>query len=226
MSPEIVAKIKRLDGPVAVIGACGFLGANLFRTLLRVRDDVIGTIFSGNMWRLEGIPARNITHLNLLDPISLNTFLARLGPATIFDCSSFGAYSYEKDWERIHSTNYSSLVRKLETLSKRKFAAYIHSGSSSEYGLNAGGSAEASSLLPNSHYAVSKAAASLAVSYFGKTVGMPVANLRFYSILSLSKRVARFSLQKPPGLCRGRSVESSASAFSARPGASEPPNPR
>jgi dolichol-phosphate mannosyltransferase len=182
MRPELVSKIKGLKGPIAVIGASGFLGANVFRALIQVREDAIGTTFSGDSWRLEGIPTQNTTHLNLLDPISLNAFLARFEPATIFDCSSFGAYSFEKDWERIHATNYSTLIRILETLSKREFAAYIHSGSSSEYGANATGPEESALLLPNSHYAVSKAAASMAVSYFGKTVGLPVANLRLYSI--------------------------------------------
>lgn len=182
MRPELVSKIKGLKGPVAVIGASGFLGTNIFRALVQNRDDVIGTTFSGNSWRLEGIPAQNTAHLNLLDPISLNAFLARFEPLTIFDCSSFGAYSFEKDWERIHATNYSTLIRTLETLSNRGIAAYIHSGSSSEYGVNAKGPEESSMLLPNSHYAVSKAAASMAVSYFGKHLGMPVANLRLYSI--------------------------------------------
>lgn len=182
MRPELVSKIKGLKGPIAVIGASGFLGANVFRALVQTRDDVIGTTFSGSSWRLEGIPAQNTAHLNLLDPISLNAFLARFEPLTIFDCSSFGAYSFEKDWERIHATNYSTLIRMLETLSNRGVAAYIHSGSSSEYGVNAKAPEESAMLLPNSHYAVSKAAASMAVSYFGKHLGMPVANLRLYSI--------------------------------------------
>ncbi len=182
MKPEFVTKIKGLKGPIAVVGASGFLGANVFRALMQVRDDVVGTIFSGESWRLEGVPTQNKTHLNLLDPISLNAFLARFDPLTIFDCSSFGAYSFERDWERIHATNYSTLIRILEILSKRELAAYIHSGSSSEYGSNATAPEESAVLLPNSHYAVSKAAASMALSYFGKTAGMPVANLRLYSI--------------------------------------------
>jgi len=182
MKPDLVSKIKSLKGPIAVIGATGFLGANVFRKLMQVRDDVVGTSFSGESWRLEGIPTQNKTHLNLLDPISLHSFLARFEPLTILDCSSFGAYSFERDWERIHATNYSTLIRILETLSKRELAAYIHSGSSSEYGSNATGPEESAVLLPNSHYAVSKAAASTAISYFGKTLGMPVANLRLYSI--------------------------------------------
>ena len=182
MRPELIKKIKSLKGPISVLGASGFLGANIFRSLIQVRDDVFGTSFSGESWRLESIPIQNIAHLNMLDPLSLNAFLTRFEPRTIFDCSSFGAYSFEQDWERIHATNYSTLIRILETLSKRELSAYIHSGSSSEYGRNAAGPDETAVLLPNSHYAVSKAAASMVVSYFGKTAGMPVVNLRLYSI--------------------------------------------
>jgi nucleoside-diphosphate-sugar epimerase/glycosyltransferase involved in cell wall biosynthesis len=182
MTSELISKIKDLKGPVVVIGASGFLGANLFRACLGVRDDVIGTTFSGESWRLHGIPAQNIAHLNLLDPISVNSFLQKFDPATIFDCSSFGAYSFEKDWELIHSTNYASFIRFLETLRSRNIAAYIHAGSSSEYGSNSRSPRETDPLLPNSHYAVSKAAAAMAVAFYGKTYSLPVVNLRLYSI--------------------------------------------
>ena len=211
MRPELVTKIKSLKGPIAVIGASGFLGANVFRALLQVRDDVVGTSFSGESWRMEGIPTQNKTHLNLLDPISLNAFLARFEPLTILDCSSFGAYSFERDWERIHATNYSTLLRFLEALSKRELSAYIHSGSSSEYGSNATGPEESAVLLPNSHYAVSKAAASMAISYFGKTAGMPVANLRLYSIYGPYEDSSRLI----PALCE-KSLHGELPPFAAK----------
>ena len=61
-------------------------------------------------------------------------------------------------------------------------AAFVHAGSSSEYGLNSAAPAEDAHLLPNSHYAVSKVAASAAIAYFGKVRGVPVTNLRLYSV--------------------------------------------
>ena len=39
-------KLKNLSGPVLVLGASGFIGANLLRRLLAVRSDVTGTVFS------------------------------------------------------------------------------------------------------------------------------------------------------------------------------------
>ncbi len=47
-------RIRRLQGPILVLGASGFLGANLFRTLLEFRPDVHGTARRLPAWRLEG----------------------------------------------------------------------------------------------------------------------------------------------------------------------------
>lgn len=175
-------KLKNLSGPVLVLGASGFIGANLIHRLLAVRSDVIGTVFSGDTWRLDGVPSANIAFLNLQDPISVRSVLHRVEPRTIFDCSSFGAYSFEQDYERVHATNYISFIRLMEEVAGLGVAAFVHAGSSSEYGLNSAAPAEDARLLPNSHYAVSKVAASAAIAYFGKVRGVPVTNLRLYSV--------------------------------------------
>ncbi|MNX50993.1 hypothetical protein D3C86_816380 [compost metagenome] len=175
-------KLKNIPGPLLVLGASGFIGANLLRRLLAVRSDVIGTVFSGDTWRLDGVPSTNISFLNLQDPISVSSVLRRVAPKTIFDCSSFGAYSFEQDYERIHATNYLSFIRMMEEVADMDLAAFVHAGSSSEYGLNSTAPLEESPLIPNSHYAVSKAAVSSAISYFGKVRGLPVANLRLYAV--------------------------------------------
>ncbi|WP_449246355.1 NAD-dependent epimerase/dehydratase family protein [Desulfarculus baarsii] len=165
-----------------MIGASGFIGGNLFRALLARREDVIGTVFSGSPWRLAGVSALNTAFMNLHDPNSVRALLNRVKPKVIFHCAAFGAYSFENDADRIHHTNYISLVKLLESLDHRELNAFIHAGSSSEYGFNAAGPAEDDRLSPNSHYAVSKAAASLALAYHGKARGLPVCNLRLYSV--------------------------------------------
>lgn len=180
MNPE--EKLRNLVGPVLVLGASGFIGANLLHRLTAVRSDVTGTVFSGDTWRLAGVPSAHIAFLNLQDPVSVASVLRRVAPKTIFDCSSFGAYSFEQDYERIHATNYLSFLRLMEEVSTMELAAFVHAGSSSEYGLNSAGPSEETPLVPNSHYAVSKAAASAAVTYFGKIRGLPVVNLRLYSV--------------------------------------------
>lgn len=179
---QLDARIRALQGPILVIGASGFIGANLLRSCLNQRDDVVGTYFFGDSWRLEDVPASNLAYLNLQDPISVADLFRRVQPKTVFDCSAFGAYSFEQDIERIHSTNYLSLIRVMEEVAGMPLRAYVHAGSSSEYGRNSDAPAESAELLPNSHYAVSKAAAGQAIVYYGKERGVPVVNLRLYSV--------------------------------------------
>lgn len=176
-------KIKvQLKGPILVLGASGFIGANLLRRCLSNRSDVIGTTFSGDSWRIKEIPSSNLSYINLQDKISIRSVIKRIQPQTIFDCSSFGAYSFEQEVDRIHLTNYLSFIHMMEILQEYDIKAYIHAGSSSEYGINASGPVESSNLIPNSHYALSKAAVSHAITYYGKIKSIPVVNLRLYSV--------------------------------------------
>ena len=52
----LAEKIRRLQGPILVLGASGFVGANLMRSLFAVRDDVYGTTTRKPAWRLEDLP--------------------------------------------------------------------------------------------------------------------------------------------------------------------------
>ena len=53
-------RIRSLQGPILVLGASGFVGANLARTLLEHRADVVATTSRTPAWRLEDLPARNV----------------------------------------------------------------------------------------------------------------------------------------------------------------------
>jgi len=101
---------------------------------------------------------------------------------TIFTLAAYGAYSKQDDVDLIHETNYIGLLNLLELSSKFSIKAFIHAGSSSEYGLNCAAPNEDAPLQPNSHYAVTKAAAAQMIKFYGTIKEMPVLNLRYYSI--------------------------------------------
>lgn len=190
--------VHHLQGPVCVIGATGFIGANLLRACLQDRDDVFGTVFSGNHWRLSDMPTSSLVFMNTGDISSVERVFTRLRPRTVFDCSAFGAYSFEKNANRIHATNYLDLIGLLEYFCEHQLYAYVHAGTSSEYGLNAAAPEESDVLEPNSHYALSKAAASLAIRYYGMQRGLPAINLRLYSAYGPYEDASRLI----PVLCR------------------------
>lgn len=175
-------KVKQLQGPILVLGASGFIGANLLKTVRVFRDDVYGTATRRPAWRLEDLPLESVRVLDLLVDSNLDQLLDSVKPRTIFDCVAYGAYSFETDSRLIYQTNFNLASRLLSRLENSKMAAYIHAGSSSEYGDNAAAPQEEGFTAPNSHYAVSKVAAANLLYFHGKKHGLPCANLRLYSV--------------------------------------------
>ena len=173
---------RELTGPILVLGASGFIGANLMRTLLEVRSDVFGTASRDPAWRLAAIGAEHLVTVDLLARGNLRTLLERIQPGTVFDCVAYGAYSFEQDTERMYQTNVLLKQELIEQLLQRGTHCYIHAGSSSEYGQQSAGPDEATAPAPNSHYAVTKSAAAALVYFSGRHRGLRCANLRLYSV--------------------------------------------
>jgi polyisoprenyl-phosphate glycosyltransferase len=179
---SLVTHIQALKGPVLVMGASGFIGANLFKTLLLHRKDVFAGVRDDKGWRLADIDDEHVIAVDLNDFVATKHLVDTLVPMTVFDCVSYGAYAFEADQPLIYNTNFQSLVNFVSLLATHKIAAYIHAGSSSEYGSNCTAPLETDPCYPNSHYAVSKVAAASYLQYQGKEAGFPVINLRLYSV--------------------------------------------
>jgi dolichol-phosphate mannosyltransferase len=179
---NIQEKAKLLQGPILILGASGFIGAVLLRTLLKYRDDVYGTVFHTPAWRLDDLPSKNILQADLLVDANLDYLIGQTDPKTVFNCVAYGAYSFETQSDLIYQTNFNLTAKILDRLSKKGIAAYVHAGSSSEYGDKASGPSETLLPEPNSDYAVSKVASANSIHYFGKKKQLPCANLRIYSV--------------------------------------------
>jgi dolichol-phosphate mannosyltransferase len=180
---ELQQKINRLEGPIFVFGASGFIGVNVFNNIFSVRDDCYAITHDAiNAWRLKllEVPNNNIIHCDITSFISVKNIFEKYHPKTIFNLAAYGAYSKQRDVRLIYETNVNGTVNILEHCADVK--AYVHAGSSSEYGTNSAAPKENDALLPNSHYAVSKVSASYLVYYYSIFKKVSAVNLRLYSV--------------------------------------------
>ena len=183
LQEKIQAEVLKLEGPIVVFGAGGFIGANLVRTILQYRNDVFAVTSKPFIpWRLNDINPKNILHCNIIKKDQVESLFKEHRFRTIFDLVAYGAYSKQSNVELIYETNFMGLLNLLEISSQFSIKAFVHAGSSSEYGLNASAPHEDAPLEPNSHYAVTKVGAAHMIKYYGTLKEMPVANLRYYSI--------------------------------------------
>ncbi len=196
--------VERLYGPILVLGASGFVGSNLLRMLLAEGADAYGTTSRFPAWRLEGLPEERILACDLLVDSARRKLLEVVAPLTVFDCVAYGAYSFERDVDLIYRTNLNLTALLMEELHGRGIRAYVHAGSSSEYGLAAAGPSEETTLRPNSHYAASKAATSGLIYYMGTHRSFPCVNLRLFSVYGPYEDASRLI---PELLIRGESGE-------------------
>jgi len=178
----LAEKVSRLQGPILLLGASGFVGANAMRTLFAVRRDVYGTTTRTPAWRLEDLPDGNVRAVDLLVDSNLDALLDLVRPRTIFNYVAYGAYPFETESQLIYRTNFAFLTRLLARLEARGISFFGQAGSSSEYGDNAAGPSEDAAAAPNSDYAVSKVSAAHLVHYYGKRKRLACANLRLYSV--------------------------------------------
>jgi nucleoside-diphosphate-sugar epimerase/glycosyltransferase involved in cell wall biosynthesis len=176
-------KIEKLKGPVFVFGASGFIGANLFNDIFKIRKDCYAVTHDATKaWRLKllNVPFENIIHCDILSDNSIKEVFEKYKPQTIFNLAAYGAYSKQNNVNLTYETNVLGTVNILQNCTREM--VYIHAGSSSEYGFNCTSPKETDRVEPNSHYAVSKVSAAYLLEYYAKVAGLKTLNLRLYSI--------------------------------------------
>jgi UDP-glucose 4-epimerase len=163
-----------------VTGAGGFVGANLVRRLLEHGDEPIAVVRpGGDRWRLQQVDAE-LLEVDLRDPAATTRAVAERRPDVVFHLAAHGAYSWQRDFDAMLAVN----VRATEALlagAREVDASLIHAGSSSEYGFVDHAASEQERLEPNSHYAVSKAAATHLCRLAAAANGQRALTLRLYS---------------------------------------------
>jgi nucleoside-diphosphate-sugar epimerase len=112
----------------------------------------------------------------------LSALIRDIKPHWIFHLAAHGAYSSQTGVQQMIQTNFIGTVNLVEASLKSGFEAFVNVGSSSEYGFKDHAPSEKDYLEPNSHYAVTKAAATLFCRYTAQAQGAPLVTLRLYSV--------------------------------------------
>jgi nucleoside-diphosphate-sugar epimerase len=167
-----------------VTGGSGFVGANLARRLLRDGHEVHLLLrHQGVPWRLDGIRAEAQRHqVDLEDRCGLTAAIATIQPEWVFHLAAYGAYSSQSDVHRMVQTNIAGTVNLVEACLVTGCEAFVNTGSSSEYGFTQHAPAETERVEPNSHYAITKAAATQYCRFTAQSTGVHLPTLRLYSV--------------------------------------------
>ena len=150
---------------VLLTGATGFIGANLARRLIGDGHDVHLLVRPvESRWRIDSIARHVRLHEVALEQQErVEQIVTAVDPEWVFHLAAYGSYSSQRDVQSIVATNYNGTVNLLEACLKTGFEAFVNAGSSSEYGHMAHAPSESELPEPNSHYAATKAAATLTV---------------------------------------------------------------
>lgn len=168
---------------VLVTGASGFVGANLVRRLLGDGHDVNLILRPKHAgWRLAELESVAKHIVDLADADGVARTVQAVRPDWIFHLAAHGAYSSQTDFSEMIQTNLIGTVNLVEACVKTGFEAFVNTGSSSEYGFKDHAPPETELPEPNSHYAVTKASATLYSRYAAQKHNVRLRTLRLYSV--------------------------------------------
>jgi UDP-glucose 4-epimerase len=179
---------------VLVTGGSGFIGANLTRRLLRDGHEVHLLLReSHHTWRVRDIEADvEILLVNLEDRDAVAGAVRAIRPEWVFHLAAHGGYSTQCDVGRMVATNISGSMALLDACVDTGVEAFVHTGSSSEYGYKDRAAREVARIEPNSAYAVTKAAATHYCQLVARQHGVNAVTARLYSIYGPFEEPARF----------------------------------
>ncbi len=179
---------------ILLTGGSGFVGANLASKLLTEGHELHLFLRPGaDTWRLGGIlPHVRVHEADLRDAASVVSAVNEVRPEWIFHLAVHGAYPFQNDMAQIVATNVLGACNLADACIRAGFESFVHSGSSSEYGLKDHAPAEDEAIRPNSLYAVTKAAATLHCLHLAKKHDLRMTTLRFYSVYGPYEEPSRF----------------------------------
>jgi nucleoside-diphosphate-sugar epimerase len=168
---------------VFIIGANGFIGANLIRLLIKNNYKVHVLVRkNANLWRIKNVLKDIKIHKgDINDQKHLQKIVKKINPEYIFHLASYGNSSQDTSLNEMINTNIIGLKNLLEATLKINYKSLIITGSSSEYGFKDKAMRETDSLEPNSYYSATKASATLIAQSFALINNKPITIARVFS---------------------------------------------
>ena len=167
-----------------ITGASGFVGANLARRLLHDGHETHVLLRPEHQpWRLQEIASQLRSHaVDLTDAAQVGETVQRIRPDWVFHLAAYGAYSSQTGFARMADINVKGAASLLDACADTGVEAFVYTGSSSEYGYKDHPPQEDEVLEPNSHYAITKAAATHYCQFVARTRDINAVAVRLYSI--------------------------------------------
>lgn len=149
-----------------------------------VRDGVDVTAVTrpdADPWRLTGVNAARRS-VDIRDRGAVSRLLLDIRPEWVFHLAAHGAYSWQTASLDIVATNTLGTVNLVDAAREAGVEAFVHAGSSAEYGFKGHAPSEVEAVEPASAYAVSKVAATLYCQAVGRETDSHICTLRLYSV--------------------------------------------
>ncbi len=178
---------------VLVTGGAGFVGSCAVRALLE-RGHTVHVLLRAQSrpWRLADVLPRLTVHrADLTDAGQTREAVLSARPRAVLHLAAHGAYESQADARAILQTNILGTYNLLEAAAEIGVAAFVNTGSSSEYGFRSEPMCETDRLEPNSFYAVAKAAQTHLCTLLGKKGSMGGVVFRLFSVYGPWEEPAR-----------------------------------
>ena len=187
------AETRNLFKRVLVTGASGFVANCAVRRLLNENCDVhILLRDEAKMWRLSDIQDRlHIHRANIIDAAAVRSVMQAAAPEVVLHLAAYGAYEAQAEARHILETNILGAYNVLEASIAAKVRLFINTGSSSEYGYRNEAMQESDRVIPNSVYAVAKAAQTHLCGLLAQSGEMAVVTFRLFSVYGPWEEPAR-----------------------------------
>ena len=167
-----------------ITGGTGFVGANLARRLLRDGHEVHLLVRPDHhSWRIDSIkPDLHLHTASITDADSVTRAVRAARPDWVFHLAAYGAYPTQQDTKLMFNTNILGTIKLIDACLADGFEAFVHAGSSSEYGRRTEPHSETDPPQPETDYASTKLTATEACCRKAAETGAAITTLRLYSI--------------------------------------------